>query len=249
MRIAIISDIHANLEALETVLSVIGPAERFICLGDIVGYGPNPNECVERVRGLPGLICVAGNHDLAAIGEYDHDWFNAHARAAIEWTQQHLNQSSRDFLGQLPLRAQHDYLTLVHGALPEPMDYITGPAEALSTFQTMPTPVCLIGHTHVAEYYRLPMPAEATGSLARLEHRYVTEGGAIALDPESQYVINCGSVGQPRDGNPDAACGVFNDEKRTIEVRRIAYPIEEVQRKMTEARLPTLLIERLSYGR
>jgi diadenosine tetraphosphatase ApaH/serine/threonine PP2A family protein phosphatase len=249
MRIAIISDIHANLEALEAVLASIGPADRFICLGDIVGYGPDPNECVERVRILPGLVCVAGNHDLAAVGKYDHDWFNAHARAAIEWTQQHLSQSSRQLLEQLPPTAQMEELTLVHGALPEPMDYITGPAEALSTFQTMPTSVCLIGHTHIAEYYWVPVPAGKPASLGDVEHEYLTDGGSIALEPESAYVINCGSVGQPRDGNPDAACGIFDDERRTIEVRRVPYPIEQVQRKMREADLPFLLIERLSYGR
>jgi len=252
MRIAIISDIHANLEALDAVLNSVGPVDRFLCLGDIVGYGPDPNECVERVRSLPGMVCVAGNHDLAAVGKYDHDWFNAHARAAIEWTQRKLTDSSRQFLEQLPLIARVDDLTLVHGALPEPMDYITGPAEALSTFQEMQkmqTPVCLIGHTHVAEYYRLPCPAGQPGSLGRIEHRYLTDGGRIAIEPGSYYVVNCGGVGQPRDGNPHAAFGIFDSEARTIEIKRVAYDIEQVQHKMQDAGLPPLLSERLSYGR
>jgi predicted phosphodiesterase len=249
MRLAIISDIHANLEALEAVLNSIGTMDRFICLGDIVGYGPDPNECVARVRSLPGLVCVAGNHDLAAVGKYAHDWFNAHARAAIEWTQQRLSQSSREFLEQLPLIARVDDLTLVHGALPEPMDYITGLAEALSTFQEMQTPVCLIGHTHVAECYHLRTSLDVPGSLARLKHRYLTRGGRVLCEPGSHYVINCGSVGQPRDGNPQAAFGVFNSATKTMRLIRVAYDIEQVQGKMRDADLPPLLSERLSYGR
>jgi len=249
MRIAIISDIHANLEALDAVLGSVGPVDRFLCLGDIVGYGPDPDECVERVRSLPGLVCMAGNHDLAAVGKYDHDWFNAHARAAIEWTQRKLSDSSRQFLEGLPLIARVDDLTLVHGALPEPMDYITGPAEALSTLQEMQTPVCLIGHTHIAEYYWVPVPAGKPASLGDVEHEYLTDGGRIALEPGWRYVVNCGGIGQPRDGNPDAAFGIFDSDAQTIEMKRVAYDIEQVQRKMLGAGLPPLLSERLSYGR
>jgi diadenosine tetraphosphatase ApaH/serine/threonine PP2A family protein phosphatase len=245
----IISDIHGNLEALEAVLSRLNDADGVFCLGDVVGYGPNPNECIERVTSLPGLVCVAGNHDLAAIGRYDHDWFNSHARAAIRWTQERLTDGSRRFLEGLPLTARVDDATLVHGALPEPMDYVTGPVEALATFQAMETPICFIGHTHVAEYYCLKRAADSPTTLARLEHRELTGGGEINIEPESRYLINCGGVGQPRDGNPLAAFGIYDSQARLATMRRTPYPVEKVQAKMAEAGLPLLLIERLSYGR
>lgn len=249
MRYGIISDIHGNLEALDAVLANLADVDAVLCLGDIVGYGPNPNECVERVRALTDLVCVAGNHDLAAIGRYDQDWFNAHARAAIKWTRDRLAQESRQFLEGLPLTARVSDLTLVHGALPEPMDYVTGPVEALATFQALETPICLIGHTHVSEYYCLNLSANRQESLARLEHRSLTGGGEINLDPKNRYLINCGGVGQPRDGNPLAAFGVYDSGARLLTVRRTPYPVEKVQEKMSDAGLPSLLIERLSYGR
>lgn len=241
MLYGIISDIHGNLEALEAALAQLTPAQAYICLGDLVGYGPDPDECVSRVRSLPGLICVSGNHDLACVGKVEISWFNWHARKAIQWTAENLEPQTREFLENLPETAAADDLTIVHGSLPDPMEYITAPSEALSTFRMMQTPVCLIGHTHVAEYYAL-------GS-GGIEHRYLTGGGEVKIEPGFKYIVNCGGVGQPRDGNWMASFGLYDSERKTIQVKRAPYDIAAVQAKMREAGLPALLIERLAWGR
>ena len=243
MRFGIISDIHANLEALEAVLAELQGVEAYACLGDIVGYGPNPNECVERIAALPNLSCVVGNHDLAALQEYDIDWFNAYARDAIIWTQQQLSAESKRFLRRLRPRLQVEELTLVHGSLPDPMEYITSPWEARFTFEEMETPICLVGHTHVAEYYRLGED--------RLQPEQVSlfGGGEIAVEEGARYIVNVGGVGQPRDGNPRAGYGIYDREASLITVRRVEYSIEATQEKMEKAGLPQLLIQRLAVGR
>jgi predicted phosphodiesterase len=243
MRYGIISDIHANIEALEAVLRRLKDVDAFICLGDIVGYGPNPNECVETVRALPGLKCVVGNHDLACVGSYDINWFNWYARDAIVWTQERLAPASRSYLLSLPLMEMQNSLTLVHGALPQPMDYVTTDREARAVFAEMITPVCLIGHTHIAEYYAHPHGA------AHLEHRSWAQGGEIKFSRGVSYLANCGSVGQPRDGNPHASFGVYDATRRELRVRRAPYQVEQVREKITDAGLPTLLGDRLLVGR
>jgi len=243
MRYGIISDIHANLEALEAVLTSLKEVDAFICLGDIVGYGPNPNECVEAVRALPGVKCVVGNHDLACVGSYDINWFNWYARDAIVWTQERLTAASRSHLLSLPLMEMQNSLTLVHGALPQPMDYVTSEKEARGVFAEMITPVCLIGHTHVAEYY-----AHAHGA-AHLEHRSWAHGGEIRFSRGVSYLVNCGSVGQPRDGNPHASFGIYDTTRRELRVRRVAYQVEQVRERIAAAGLPALLGDRLLVGR
>ena len=176
MNYGLISDIHANLESLEAVLKELEGVHAFLCMGDIVGYGADPGPCLERVRALPRLICVAGNHDLAAVGSYDPNWFNPFARAAIEWTAQQLTPVQKDYLRSLPLSAHADGAVIVHGSLPDEMDYITSPDEARLCFDAMPGDLALIGHTHVTECYRtrrastpLPQdPAEVRGATLSL---------------------------------------------------------------------------------
>jgi len=243
MRYGIISDIHANLEALQAVLKRLKEVDAFICLGDIVGYGPDPNECIEAVRALPGLKCVVGNHDLACVGNYDINWFNWYAREAIVWTQERLTPASRGYLLSLPLMEMENSLTLVHGALPQPMDYVTSENEARGVFAEMITPVCLIGHTHVAEYYAHPHGA------AHIERRSWSQGGELRFSRGVSYIANCGSVGQPRDGNPMASFGIYDTTRRELKVKRVAYPVERVQEKLARAVLPELLGERLALGR
>jgi diadenosine tetraphosphatase ApaH/serine/threonine PP2A family protein phosphatase len=253
MLYGIISDIHGNLEALDAVLAHLMPSgepaasqaaqpvEAYICIGDLVGYGPDPNDCVRRVRSLPGLLCVAGNHDLASIGKIDINWFNWHARKAIQWTAENLEPEARQFLESLPETAATGDLTIVHGSLPDPMEYITAPSEALATFRMMQTPVCLIGHTHVAEYHAL--------SSGGVEHRYMTSGGELKIEAGFKYIVNCGGVGQPRDGNWMASFGTYDSDRKLIQIRRVAYDVAAVQSKMRAAGLPALLIERLAWGR
>jgi len=243
MKYALLSDIHANLEALETVLGQLQDVEAHICLGDLVGYGPNPNECVEAVRNLPNLICIAGNHDLAALGQYDLTLFNPYAREAIRWTTRQLQPEHVDFLASLQLIGQHPPFTLVHGALPEPMEYVVSSADARLAFHEMPTPSGLIGHTHVAEYYRQPVNNKL------VERMDLFSGGAIHMEESYRYLINIGSIGQPRDGNPKASFGIWNEETGTVTIRRIEYDLEATQRKMLKAGLPEYLAQRLAMGR
>jgi diadenosine tetraphosphatase ApaH/serine/threonine PP2A family protein phosphatase len=239
----LISDIHASLEAFDAVLAELAGVDAFLCLGDIVGYGPDPAACIARLRGLSPLTCIAGNHDLAAVGHYELDWFNPYARQAIVWTDDQLSADEKAYLSSLSLTAQVGDALLVHGALPQPMDYITNVMEAAVTFGAMSGSLCFVGHTHVAEYYR-----EKAGSRF-CEQVPLWAGGEIALEAELRYIVNPGSIGQPRDGNPQASFGIYDTEKGTVEVRRVGYDIKAVQQKMRDAGLPEYLIERLERGR
>jgi len=239
----LISDIHGNLEAFEVVLAELKGVDAFLCLGDIVGYGPDPGACVDRTRELPNLTCVVGNHDLAAIGEYDLSWFNPYARRAIEWTAERLAPDQRRFLSSLRPTAVVGEVTLVHGSLASPMAYITGKQEALECFRVMAGSLCFVGHTHIAEHYRNRGRTEACDQTS------LWGGGSIALEPGLRYIINPGAIGQPRDGNPAASFGTYDSEAGTIEVRRVPYDVGAVQEKMRAAGLPAYLAMRLSQGR
>jgi predicted phosphodiesterase len=244
MTYGLISDIHGNLEALEAVLSQLeGAVEGFLCLGDIVGYGADPGACVDRVRALPDVICVAGNHDLAAIGRYDLEWFNPLAREAIQWTSEQLSPEQHSYLASLQLTVHVDRALLVHGSLPDEMAYITAPQEARVCFDAMPGDLTFVGHTHVAEYYRLRQSTRFP------EVTPLWSGGRVSLESKLRYIVNPGAIGQPRDGNPAASFGVWDLEAGTVETRRLGYDIERAQGKMREAGLSEYLIERLSVGR
>jgi len=243
MTYGLISDIHGNLEALEAVLSELEGVEGFLCLGDIVGYGADPSACVARMRELRNLTCIAGNHDLAAVGRYDLNWFNPLARVAIEWTSQQLTPEERSYLGSLPLTVELGEAIAVHGSLPEPMEYITTLQEARKCFDAMSGSLVFVGHTHVAEYYRV------AGNTRLPEQVPLFSGGQVSLEPEMRHIINPGAIGQPRDGNPKASFGVWNVEAGTVETRRVSYDIARAQDKMRRSQLPEYLIARLADGR
>ncbi len=238
----LISDIHGNLEALDAVLDELRGIDAFLCMGDIVGYGADPGACVERVRQLPNLICVAGNHDLAAVSNYDLGWFNPFARAALLWTAEQLSEEQKSFLTGLPMTAHVDQAFLVHGSLPDEMDYITDASEARRCFDAMPGRLTFVGHTHVTEYYRARRRARLPEQVS------LWSGGSLELSDDLRYIVNPGAIGQPRDGNPNASFGLWDAEARTIEVRRVSYDIEKAQAKMRRERLPDSLSERLSAG-
>ncbi len=243
MTYGLISDIHANMEALEAVLGALGPVDAFLCMGDIVGYGAEPGPCIERVRALPRLVCVAGNHDLAAVGEYDLDWFNPLAKAAIEWTARRLSADDVSYLRGLPRVAHAEGAVMVHGSLPDEMGYITTPEEARGCFDAMPGDLAFIGHTHITEYYQLRRETVLPQQVA------VFSGGEVDLEKALRYIVNPGAVGQPRDGNKAASFGVWRIEERVIEIRRVEYDVGAAQRKITEAGLPQELAWRLAEGR
>jgi diadenosine tetraphosphatase ApaH/serine/threonine PP2A family protein phosphatase len=239
----VISDIHANLEAMEAVLAELRGCDGFLCLGDIVGYGADPSACIERVRELPGLVCVAGNHDLAALNQHDREWFNPFARAAIEWTAGQLTPDDESYLAALPRSVRVEDATLVHGSLPEEMAYITSPGEARVCFDAMPSTLAFIGHTHVAEYYT----AVEDGVLPRQASMW--SGGAVSLESKHRYILNPGAVGQPRDANPEASFALWDAAAQTVEIKRVGYDVERAQGKMENAGLPAYLVQRLAVGR
>lgn len=243
MRYAVLSDVHGNLEALEAVLEDAARqgAQRFLCLGDFVGYGPDPNACVGTLRGRLSVALV-GNHDLAALGRLDPRRFNLFARAALEWTREQLHPAVRAYLEGLRPRETFEGLLLVHASPQDPVhEYILDWETADDNFRAAEFSVCLFGHTHVPvrfahdgqRTYVFPLPANTP----------------VHLEAELRHLVNVGSVGQPRDGDPRAAYVILDTQLRTLELRRVTYPIEVVQAKMQARGLPRPLWERLGEGR
>lgn len=243
MRIAIISDIHSNLAAFEAVIKDFDGIEEVWCLGDVVGYGPYPNECVTLLRTFQH-ICIPGNHDWAAIGKMDTADFNPDARRAALWTGEQLTTESRVYLESLPLTLTEGDFTLAHGSPREPIwEYLFHPTQARANFDMFHTLYCLVGHTHVPMVFYYPTPEEGFIGPAL----YAQPGAAITLG-QRRFILNPGGVGQPRDGNPDASYAILDLEAGRIEYRRVAYDIAATQQKMRQLRLPEALAQRLSYG-
>jgi predicted phosphodiesterase len=240
MRIAVLSDIHSNLAALEAVRADLPAVDEVWVLGDIVGYGPQPNEVIQALQAM-GARSVLGNHDGAAIGTVDANEFNPDARTAIEWTARQLDPNARAYLATLPeVRVSGD-LTAVHGSPREPVwEYIVSPAIAAENLLHFKTWLCLFGHTHLPVIFRAD-----DGRVTALQAR---PGDPIRLDAR-RALINPGSVGQPRDGIADSAYAILDDREATAEFRRVAYDIGLTQRLMREADLPPRLADRLSWGR
>lgn len=241
MKYAIVSDVHGNLESLEQALTAIAPEDTLVSLGDVVGYGPNPNECVAKLRERCGHA-VLGNHDLAAIENFGVESFNAAARAAIIWTQGVLDEPSRVWLNALPYELRFPEFLLVHGAPVRYFDYILDKDTAAAAFERTDARIVFVGHTHIAEYW----VCEPDGVIG---HKHMQHGGELKLEDGKRYIVDAGSVGQPRDLNPEACFVTYDPENKRVEWTRYAYPIEEVQRKMRAAKLPAYLVDRLAVGR
>jgi diadenosine tetraphosphatase ApaH/serine/threonine PP2A family protein phosphatase len=237
----IIADVHGNLEALEVVLAASASAEKIVCAGDVVGYGPNPNECIQKLRGI-GALCVAGNHDRAATGDLDMRWFNEYAKKAIEWTGAQLTEDNARYLKTLPLTLALEDFQVVHGSLRQPLEeYVLNLSDALPTFAQMTLPVCFIGHSHQPFYLARKKDGNYDG-------KTLTDGDEFLVDDFERVIINVGGVGQPRDGDPRACFGVYNSNNKLFSLRRCAYDIAAVQDKMRAADLPQKLIDRLARG-
>lgn len=241
MRYAVLSDIHGNLESLQKALSLLQDGERILCLGDIVGYGPNPNECVEIVRERAADV-VLGNHDVAAVDNFGVEYFNSVARAAIEWTQTVISAENVAWLNGLSYESRHENFLLVHGAPVNYFEYILDKRVAAAAFERTDAPVIFVGHTHIAEYYAL----EPDGSIS---HKHMQHGGELTLEPGKRYIVDVGSIGQPRDLNPEASFVIYDDDRKTVQWVRYDYPIEAVQEKMHHVHLPDALAARLQVGR
>jgi predicted phosphodiesterase len=241
MKLAILSDIHGNLEALQAVLDFLNEEgiKEVICLGDIVGYGANPNECIDLVREATDQI-IAGNHDWGAVGLTDISFFNPVAKAAIEWTARELTKNSKEFLKQLPLTREKEELFFVHGtpSFPESWDYLFRSADARKEFESFIQRVCFIGHSHTP----LAFARNQQGMIFQINY------AEQRMEDDRRYIINVGSVGQPRDLDPDAAVGIYDLSIKRFTLERIPYNIRAAQEKILEAGLPYMLAERIEVG-
>lgn len=243
MRYAIIGDMHANLAAFTAVLDDIerrGGVEKVWCLGDIVGYGPDPHECIELLR-QTNHICVAGNHDWAAISKIDTAEFNPDAAAACHWTAQQLSSADVEYLENLPLVIEEDDFTLVHGSPREPIwEYLISNGIAKENFAHFKSQFCLVGHSHA------PLVFSYNESGACSSSQFSANIG-LALG-RNRLIINPGGVGQPRDSDPRASYAIYDSETRLIRLYRVPYDIRSTQDKMVAYGLPMRLVSRLSYG-
>jgi predicted phosphodiesterase len=250
MRYAVLADIHANLTALEAVLQDIearGRIDAFWCLGDIVGYGPDPRQCLAIIRKICST-CVAGNHDWAAVGKMDLSSFNNDAAEAARWTRQQLEEDESAYLAELPLVLIRDRLTLVHGSPRNPIwEYILSAVGAEDNFTFFQTSCCLIGHSHLPLFYEQEKnPVSASIPSEGLHELF---DGQIVTLGQQKLILNPGSVGQPRDNDPRASYVIYDSEAATFQLQRVTYDVKSVQQRMAQAGLPDWLIERLAAGR
>jgi predicted phosphodiesterase len=245
MRFAILSDLHANLEATNAVLKDARARDctNFICLGDVVGYNANPHECVEIVQELKCPV-VMGNHDEQATLSESSRGFNALAEAAINWTRAHLTAEDKNWLRALPFTRQipaqkNPDFAIVHATLdaPEQWGYVFNNLDAIASFTHQQTTLCFFGHTHVA------------GAFVRDDGVKKVKVDQLPIEETKKYFINAGSVGQPRDGDWRAAYCIYHVEKNMVEQRRVEYDVAKAQKKIIQAGLPRLLADRLELGR
>jgi len=247
MRYLVLSDIHANLEALEAVLAepVVATTSAVLVLGDMVGYGADPNAVIDRVRALRPTAIVRGNHDKVAASLASAEDFNDLARSAARWTADELTDENLEYLRLLPAgpTVVSDLIEICHGAPFDEDAYIVSDRHAARALKTASRPLCLFGHTHFPIAARLD-PDEHF----RLVGRGPKLAGPIPLEPGARYLINPGSVGQPRDGDRRASFAVVDSDPPSVDIRRVVYPVERAQAKIVAAGLPALLAKRLSIG-
>jgi predicted phosphodiesterase len=248
MRQLLLSDIHSNMEAFDACLGRAQAAgyDATLCCGDIVGYGPDPNEAVDRVRQLKA-IAIRGNHDRVAAGQDDADDFNAHARAAAYWTRDALSKETAEYLRNLPV-GPYDLgggAQLVHGAVTHEDDYIMSETQAAESFDLTNAHVTFFGHTH----YPCVFSCDTEGNVVLEMPRYEGDFPAVVLRKNIKYLINPGSVGQPRDNDTRSAFAIWDTKAARVEFHRVEYPFEVTQAKMQSAGLPQHLIDRLRFGR
>lgn len=249
MRYLVLSDIHANLDALDSVLHAAGryPWDRVVVLGDLVGYGAEPNTVIDRIKDLDPVVVVRGNHDKVAAGQDDAEAFNPVAKRGAEWTAAALSDANRAYLAGLSIGPQilDDQIEVCHGTPFDEDAYVFDELDALRALQAASRPLCLFGHTHFPMGYRLKERMLEPLMIAGSESEVL----AIDLDAGARYLLNVGSVGQPRDGDPRAAFGVVDSDRLEVTLCRVEYPIERAQRRILDAGLPEALAHRLEIGR
>ncbi len=239
MKVIIISDIHGNLEALNKALEYIDKLEgekRVVCLGDIVGYGPDPAECFNIVTSITDKICLGNHEDAVLDTDYDYQ-INMYAREAIKWTRNILNEEVKNVIGKLPLKITEDNVLYVHASPDDPMlwKYITNDRNAYSSLIEMEHSLCFVGHSHIPGVY----------SYQKTER----DGKKAAISKKDRTIVNVGSIGQPRDGSPLLSFAVFDDSNWNVEIIRLEYDYHKTMAKIEKANLPQHLAERLAKGR
>ncbi len=243
MRYGILGDIHSNLSALETVLAEIDRegVDRVLSVGDVVGYGAAPRECIQILRELNAVV-VKGNHDAACTGELDMKFFNPYARAAIEWTRTEIASGDMEWLRGLPLVVHETHCSVAHGTLADPefYEYIQSTEDADPSLDVLEEAVCFVGHTHVpVTILRLTDDPTHTGYTVETE---------IDLEDVSRALVNVGSVGQPRDEDARTIYALYDSDKARVWIRRVEYDIELEAQRIRDAGLPDVLAERLFLG-
>ena len=240
MRTLVISDVHSNLTALEAVIAAAGQFERVWCLGDIVGYGPDPNECIALIRTLPEVTSIMGNHDAAIMGFLDLNAFNDGARLAIEQQANMLTQESRDFLELLDVRTALGEVSFAHGSPRNPIwEYMLSYSVAEANFDAYDTQICLFGHSHVPMIFIENKPAKPLALLP---------AHADMWRSQKRFMLNPGSVGQPRDHNPKASFVIYDDEEQIWQFQRVSYDIDSVAQRIIKRGLPAYFGKRLFQG-
>jgi diadenosine tetraphosphatase ApaH/serine/threonine PP2A family protein phosphatase len=255
VRYLVISDIHANLEALDATLAAASGYDQVLVLGDLVGYGADPNAVIDRVRALPLAAVIRGNHDKVAAGIESTDGFNFVARAAVVWTASQLTAPHLEWLTALPAGPLmiDEMIEICHGTPYDEDVYVFDDMDAFQSIRASERPLCLYGHTHVPAVFRL-----VEGSGAGESHRDPSldllgpTGGSrfkVDVEADAQFLVNCGAVGQPRDGDPRAAYGIVDTDARVLTITRVEYDIPAAQQKILAAGLPDVLAKRLAVGR
>ncbi len=242
MRYTVISDIHGNLEAFQAVLGALSleRIDNYLFVGDVIGYGADPKECIKLLKSLNPIVAIAGNHEWGVLEKMGMSYFNELAQEAILWTRKRLNDDEKEYLGSFPLVYEDERITLVHGTLnmPEEFYYIFDIEDAYVTLSQMRNNICFVGHTHV--------PGIFASNHTKVEY---IERMDARIDRERKYLINAGSIGQPRDGDPRASFAVYDDEELTVEIKRVEYDVKKAQDKVLKSGLPSKFAYRLSEGR
>lgn len=250
MKYGIMSDIHANQVAFEVVLECLDSAgvDEMISCGDTVGYNADPDECLDTMINL-GIRSVMGNHDKALIDPTEERYFNQYGLAAIRWQRSQIKPSNQKFLASLPSTLtipganSHSNFQVAHGSLDPaaPFEYISSPIEALRMSELMTGNLCFIGHSHIAGIFIIDNEGD-------VEYLRASHGLEITLEPGYKYIVNVGSVGQPRDRNPQSAYAIYDSEKNTVQIHRVDYDIKSAVKRITEVGLPLFLADRLRIG-
>lgn len=242
MKFGIFSDIHSNYDAFLEVLKIYEKEkiDRFICAGDIIGYGAEPDECIEKLKEL-NVLCVMGNHEYALKNEKYIQYFNDAAYLSIKWHSKNMSDNSKNYITNIPFHLKESIFEICHGSAfePEEFHYLFLPEDYIKNFKYFESKVLIIGHTHVPDVFYFDETKKTFGQIT---------GSEFILEKDLKYIINVGSVGQPRDKDPRACFCIYDDSENVFKIKRIEYDIKKSAKKIIEANLPEVLAHRLEYG-